>query len=499
MPVGTSIIDVYDESDGALLLLGEPGAGKTTSLLELARDLLSRASSDETHPIPAIFNLSSWAQKRLSLPDWMVEELNSKYQVPHQLASQWTEGSHILPLLDGLDEVPETYRSLCVQTINAYRKEHGFSSMVVCSRAKEYLTLTIRIALNRAVTIEPLTFQQIDKYLSKKGKSFRTVQIALHNDTSLQEMVSTPLMLSIIALAFRNAPLGDEIMSTRDPEARRALIFEKYIEVVINRRGPINRYAPEQTIHWLAWLAKKMQANNETEFYLERMQPDGLLDDSARMRYRNMIIRLVFGLNYVVTCALFALFRGDSAPTKPGLFFWLGSEGKGNEVLEWMHLGLATGLAGTGSLDLLMVVLASLIALLINLRKVPTLSFSAVTNGLLRGLRNGLVAGGPVAVLSVLIFTLNSNWSTGLYRGVITGLFSGLLIFLVTGLVTSLRYGEPRNPVHLGVRTRLVNGCVFGFFGMVSFVFVYWIQQGVTVSLTGRMNNATILPCSCSI
>ncbi len=67
LPPGTKITEVYDDADGALLILGEPGAGKTTLLLELARDLLIRAQADEREPIPVVFNLSSWAQKRAPL------------------------------------------------------------------------------------------------------------------------------------------------------------------------------------------------------------------------------------------------------------------------------------------------------------------------------------------------------------------------------------------------------------------------------------------------
>jgi hypothetical protein len=123
-----------------------------------------------------------------------------------------------------------------------------------------------------------------------------------------------------------------------------------------------------------------------------------------------------------------------------------------------------------------MIVLASLIALIVNLRKVPTLSFSSVTTGLLRGCRNGLLVGGPVMVLSSLIFGLSQNWGTGLSRGIVTGLFAGLLIFLITGLVGTLRYGEPYHPVHLRVSDRITNGIVFGCLGMISFIPVYWIQ-----------------------
>ncbi len=102
-----SITQVYDDANGELLILGEPGAGKTTLLLELARDLLARAELDETHPIPVVFNLSSWVQKRQPVADWLAEELYSKYQVPRKLSQTWIDTDQVLPLLDGLDEVTD--------------------------------------------------------------------------------------------------------------------------------------------------------------------------------------------------------------------------------------------------------------------------------------------------------------------------------------------------------------------------------------------------------
>src|SRR2546421_4462023 len=87
LPPGTCITQVYDDVGGDLLILGEPGSGKTTLLLELARDLLDRARNNEGHPMPVVFNLSSWSKQPLS--DWLVEELSTKYQVPLKLGRSW--------------------------------------------------------------------------------------------------------------------------------------------------------------------------------------------------------------------------------------------------------------------------------------------------------------------------------------------------------------------------------------------------------------------------
>ena len=50
---------IYDAT-GLLLILGEPGSGKTTTLLDLARTLLDRAENDIKERVPIVLNLSSW-------------------------------------------------------------------------------------------------------------------------------------------------------------------------------------------------------------------------------------------------------------------------------------------------------------------------------------------------------------------------------------------------------------------------------------------------------
>jgi predicted NACHT family NTPase len=48
---------VFDDMGGELLILGAPGSGKTTTLLELAGELLARAEAEDGQPIPVVFNL----------------------------------------------------------------------------------------------------------------------------------------------------------------------------------------------------------------------------------------------------------------------------------------------------------------------------------------------------------------------------------------------------------------------------------------------------------
>ena len=81
LPPSAHIIDVYERMGQMLLILGEPGSGKTTVLLELARELLVRSMTKQLSPTPVVFNLSSWVERRTPLAEWLVEELNVLYSV----------------------------------------------------------------------------------------------------------------------------------------------------------------------------------------------------------------------------------------------------------------------------------------------------------------------------------------------------------------------------------------------------------------------------------
>jgi predicted NACHT family NTPase len=203
---GTRLIDVFDRLDRALLILGAPGAGKTTLLLTLARDLLIRAAQDPEQPIPVVFPLSSWAQQQRLLAAWLVEALNEQYNVPRKTGRAWVDADQILPLLDGLDEVAPEHRAACVEAINTFRQEHGLLSLVVCSRVADYEAVGTRLRLQGTVAVQPLTREQVDSYLAQVGQPMAAVRQALQEDPMLGELLDTPLMLTVVSLAYAGTP-----------------------------------------------------------------------------------------------------------------------------------------------------------------------------------------------------------------------------------------------------------------------------------------------------
>src|SRR5712691_2044076 len=236
LPPGTHITQFYDDAGGELLILGKPGSGKTTLLLELASNLLDRAQKDDTYPMPVVFNLSSWAVKRKPITEWLVEELNTKYQVPRKLGRSWVDSDQVLPLLDGLDEVAVEHRAACLDAINANRQEHGILPMVVCSRSIEYLALMPQMLLHSAVTVQPLTEQQIDDNLASAGGQLAAVRVALRKDKELQELATTPLMLSVLTLAYEGKSVED-ILLADSLETQRWHVFATYVQRMLQRHG----------------------------------------------------------------------------------------------------------------------------------------------------------------------------------------------------------------------------------------------------------------------
>src|SRR5215471_14857979 len=206
VPEQKSILDIFDEAGDSLVIVGAPGAGKTTLLLQLARALIDRAERDPSQAIPVVVNLESWASHRVALDQWLLAELTgSYYKVPQNTAIDWVETGELILLLDGLDEVEENHRRDCVAAINNYQRTHGLTGLVVCSRTRELQQMTVRLELDEAVELQPLTDSQISDFLDRleaTGAPLTMVRAELAADESLKELLSSPLTLNVVALAY---------------------------------------------------------------------------------------------------------------------------------------------------------------------------------------------------------------------------------------------------------------------------------------------------------
>jgi DNA polymerase III delta prime subunit len=311
LPPGTSIMEAYYKANRELLILGEPGSGKSTLLLNLAKHLVMQAEQDETHPLPVILPLSSWAIKHLPLQDWITEQLTEVYDVPRRLGTQWQRENEILLLLDGLDEMEETSRPACIIAINAYHRDH-MAAIVVCSRTTEYETAASRhrLILQRAVVVQTLTHEDVDTSLVQAGKPLAALHNALKKNAALRELATTPLILNILILTYQGT-------SVRSLSSKQSLLLQQvwndYIRRMVARKGNSKRYPLRQTQVWLSWLARKMREHNQTIFYMEHLQPTWLSPGQQHI-YDWLAIRLpVIFVGVLITLLTGSLIGGTDS------------------------------------------------------------------------------------------------------------------------------------------------------------------------------------------
>ncbi len=274
---GTSIQAVFEKVGGELLILGNPGSGKTVALLQLARGLLHRAREDGSEPIPVVFNLSTWTpmitvvqnakpkEVSISFDEWIVEYTSSIFsQLSGPMAREWLDKNAFILLLDGLDEVAEAKRDDCIHAINTFRKNPRYESvrMVICSRIQEYEELSTKVYLQAAIVLQPLTDQQIDARL--QSDDLDELRALLRVDNVMREMARSAFLLFLMMRVYRNAHPG-EIRCEGPPEERIRQLLSLYIESRFRERHSLY-YRPRESLHYLTWLARKMAELSITIF-----------------------------------------------------------------------------------------------------------------------------------------------------------------------------------------------------------------------------------------
>lgn len=293
-PPATDILELFDDAvvGGRLLILGAPGSGKTTVLLQLMEQLIARADVDQSRPVPVLLSLASFKDDK-PLGEWLVEELKAKHGVRTELGMRWRDDHRIAPLLDGLDELPPERQQACVEAINEFHHADRPPCLVVCCRQAEYENLTVKLRLRGAVSLRPLEAQDIRTYLDRVGRS--ELWKAIHADPELIDMARSPLLLSFMS------GLADEPDARRWQDApsvteRRRRLFDTYLSSRASADANPRTYSREQTLRWLRQLATTLKRQGHSEFLIEQMQPEWLGSSGQRWSYRAGVLVVSAGL-----------------------------------------------------------------------------------------------------------------------------------------------------------------------------------------------------------
>ena len=262
---------------GRLVVLGEPGAGKTMLMVRLLLDLLGRRTSGG--PVPFLASLASWDPTRQDLRDWLAAQLIIDHPVlagpppagtgRSQAAALLASGL-ILPVLDGLDEIPDPVRGPAISKINdAVRASE---QLVVTCRTQQYrdairprdgVEVTLRGAA--AVQLSPLEAEAVRDYLcdDAAGQVMRTrwdpVLAVLGTESPAGQALTTPLMVGLARTIYNPRPGERAEREPRelcapdltDRKAVESLLFDAFIPAAY-RDKPAKREKAQKRLVFLA-------------------------------------------------------------------------------------------------------------------------------------------------------------------------------------------------------------------------------------------------------
>ncbi len=295
-----SIAQVFAQTGGKLMILGTPGSGKTTTILELALELISRAENDVEKPIPVLFNLSAWTPKHENMADWLVAELKSKYQIGNKASKKWIKEKQLLPLLDGLDELEASQREQCLKAVNQLLEgEKSLKHLVISSRLEEYKNSQTKLKLHGAIYLRPLNLNQIREYLMVSRS--RELWENIKTEPQLLDLAKTPLLLNMMALAYEEILIHAWKRITSKKE-RYEYLLNAYVRRMLTQNIDSKFYPrgkeprPETMRQWLIWLSKKMYQLNQQEVAIELFDRNWLETNSQKRLYSTGVFLTLGGI-----------------------------------------------------------------------------------------------------------------------------------------------------------------------------------------------------------
>jgi len=270
------LLKTFHDTGEQLLILGEPGSGKTVLLLQLAERLLEEAK--QGNPIPVVLNLSSWAEKRESIHDWLIERLKIEYGVSKKLAESWIAGDSIIYLLDGFDEVAEEHREACLNELNQFITVER--QLVICSRIKEYEALAKPLKTQFAIEVQALPEEEFKQLLRNNIPMVANDIISfIDEDTEVKKEINKPLFINILINTYADSGqfLVEDVQGDMIDKVRETVIAPYITRQLRNVDNP--PYKNENTRRYLSWISYNLFERKQSIFYVEMLQPYWLYTD----------------------------------------------------------------------------------------------------------------------------------------------------------------------------------------------------------------------------
>ncbi len=191
------------------------GAGKTSLAVLLTLGLLKERQ--DRREVPVLLNLAGWDPRKEHVDIWLARRLAELYpaltdqsRFGRNAAMQLVDRAWIVPVLDGLDEMPPALRTDAVVALTGVSTRDQL--LVLTCRTEEYqeaiTAIGTPLAYAAVVELEPLTGQQVGEYLpgwqinGAQRWAPVTVHLRAHPHGHLAQALSTPLMVYLARTAY---------------------------------------------------------------------------------------------------------------------------------------------------------------------------------------------------------------------------------------------------------------------------------------------------------
>ncbi len=267
LPVARELVEAFRaDSRRQLVVLGAPGAGKTT--LAILYTLAAAMRPD--HPVPVLLSIAGWRPRNPDgetgepIETWVARHIADEHPelTDDDGIRQLWAGRRLLPVLDGLDEMPEPMLAHALADLDRSAGA-GLEVVLTCRTAEYERGFGAGNVLSHAVVvdIEPVSADDAAVYLTQReppaSRRWEGVVDLMRRepDGPLAATLSTPLMISLARQVYRD-PASDPAELTRFATADAAgrHLLARYLPSVYPGRRERAR-----STRWLSFLAHHLR------------------------------------------------------------------------------------------------------------------------------------------------------------------------------------------------------------------------------------------------